>query len=69
MWKSAKARAAEQLSGAQKKDKEAVRAKEKAWNEMTERVARQRARRLAREADDRNAADKAVSKKAAATNG
>ena len=50
MQKSPRARAEEQFAATQKKAKQALNEKEKARQEITERMARQRALRLAKEA-------------------
>jgi len=50
MQKSPRARAEEQFAATQKKAKRALNKKEKARQEITERMARQRALRLAKEA-------------------
>ncbi len=55
MQKSARARAEEQFAATQKKAKQALKEKEKARQEITERMARQRALRLAKEASDKEA--------------
>ncbi len=58
---------AEQLFAAtQKKAKHAAKEKEKSWQELNERVAKQRAARLAKEAADKEAAEQAATEKAAA---
>ncbi len=56
MWKSVKSRAEEQFAATQKKAKQALNEKEKAQQEIAERVARQRALRLAKEAADKKPA-------------
>ncbi len=56
MLKSAKARAEEQFAATQKKAKQALNKKDKARQEIAERMARQRALRLAKEAADMEAA-------------
>ena len=63
MVKSGKSRAEEQFAAIQKKDKKALNEKEKARQESAEHVARLRALRLAKEADDKEAAEKAAAKK------
>jgi hypothetical protein len=55
MQKSARARAEEQFAATQKKAKQALNEKEKARREITDRMARQRALRLAKEASDKDA--------------
>ena len=63
MWKSEKSRADEPFAATQ------TRAlKEKAWQELVERVAKLRALRLAKEAADKEAAEEADAEKAAAKN-
>ncbi len=66
MRKSVKSRAEEQFAATQKKDKQALKEKEKARQEMAEHVARLRALRLAKEAADKEAAEAAAAEKAAA---
>ncbi len=68
MRKSVKSRAEEQFAATQKKDKQALKEKEKARQEMAEHVARLRALRLAKEAADKEAAEAAAAEKAAAKN-
>ena len=68
MRKSVKSRAEEQFAATQKKDKQPLKEKEKARQEMAERVARLRALRLAKEAADKGAAAAAAAEKAAAKN-
>jgi len=68
MLKSVRSRAEEQFAATQKKDKQALKEKEKAWQEMSDRTANLRALRLAKEAADEEAAEKAAAKKAAAKN-
>jgi hypothetical protein len=55
MQKSARARAEEQFAATQKKAKQALNEKEKARREITDRMARQRALRLAKEASEKDA--------------
>ena len=62
MRKSAKSRAEEQFTATQKKDKLVLKEKEKAQQERADHVARLRALRLAKEAADRKAAEKAAAK-------
>ncbi len=62
MLKSAKSRAEERFAATQKKDKQALNEKEKARQEEAENVARLRALRLAKEAADKKAAEKAAAK-------
>ncbi len=68
MLKSVKSRAEEQFAATQKKDKQALKEKEKARQEEAEHLASLRALRLAKEAADKKAAEKAVAEKAAAKN-
>ncbi len=56
MWKSKKSRADEPFATTQKK---ALKEKEKAWQELVERVAKLKALRLAKEAADKEAAEEA----------
>ncbi len=56
MLKSARARAEEQFAATQKKAKQALNKKDKARQEIAERMARQRALRLAKKAADKEAA-------------
>jgi hypothetical protein len=66
MLKSVKSRAEEQFATTQKKDKQALKEREKARLERAEHVAGLRALRLAKEAADKKAAEKAAAEKAAA---
>ena len=66
MWKSAKSRAEEQFAATQKKAKQALKEKEKAWQETEKKVANLRALRLAKEAADKEAAEQAAAEKAGA---
>ena len=66
MLKSVKSRAEEQFAATQKKNKQALKEKEKVRQETAEQVASLRALRLAKEAADKEAAEKAVAEKAAA---
>ena len=68
MLNSVKSRAEAQFAATQKKDKQALKEKEKARQERAEHVASLRALRLAKEAADKKAAEKAVAEKAAAKN-
>ena len=63
MLKSVKSRAEEQFTATQKKDKLALKEKEKARQERHEHTARLRALRLAKEAADKEAAEKEGAKK------
>ncbi len=62
MVKSVKSRAEEQFAAIQKKDKQALKEKEKALQERAEHVAGLRALRLAKEAAAEKAAEKATAK-------
>ena len=62
MLKSVQSRAEEQFAATQKKDKPALKEKEKARQETAEHVAGLRAVRLAKEAADKKAAEKAAAK-------
>ncbi len=62
MLKSVKSKAEEQFAATQKKDKLALKEKEKARQETAEHVAGLRAVRLAKEAADKKAAEKAAAK-------
>ncbi|MFQ5783322.1 MAG: hypothetical protein ACE5H8_00680 [Alphaproteobacteria bacterium] len=66
MRMSVKSRAEEQFAAIQKKAKQALKEKEKARQEIAERVARLRTLRLAKEAADKEAAEEADAEKAAA---
>jgi hypothetical protein len=57
MSKSARSRAEEQFTATQKKDKQALKEKDKARQEREEHVASLRALRLAKEAADKKAAE------------
>ncbi len=61
-----KSRAEEKFAATQKKDKQALKGKEKALQERAEHVANLKALRLAKEADDKKAAEEATAEKAAA---
>ena len=67
MQKSVRAKAEEQFAATQKKAKQALNEKEKARQDIAERMARQRALRLAKEAADNEsealAAEKPVASK------
>jgi len=64
MLKSVKSRAEEQFAATQKKNKQALKEKEKVRQERAEQVASLRAQRLAKEAADKKAdAEKAEAKK------
>ncbi len=62
MYQSVKSRAEEQFAATQKKNKPALKEEEKARQERAEHVARLRALRLAKEAADKKAAEKAAAK-------
>ena len=68
MLNSVKSRAEAQFAATQKKDKPALKEKDKARQERAEHVASLRALRLAKEAADKKAAEKAAAEKAAAKN-
>ncbi len=68
MLKSAKMRAEEHFTATQKKDKQALKEKERARQERTEHVASLRALRLAKEAADKEAVEEADAEKGAAKN-
>ena len=68
MRKSARSRAEELFTATQKKDREALKEKEKAAREIAERMAKLRALRLAKEAADKEAAEEAAAEEAAAEN-
>ncbi len=57
MLKSVKSRAEEKFTATQKKDKQALTEKEKAWQQRMEHTARLRALRLAKEAADKEKED------------
>ena len=61
-----RSKAEQQFAATQKKAKQAAKDKEKSWQDLHERVAKQRAARLAKEAADKEAAEQAASEKAAA---
>ncbi len=62
MFKTARLTAEEQFAATQKKDKRVLKEKEKARQEIAEHVASLRALRLAKEAADKKAAEKAAAK-------
>ena len=66
MAKSVKSKAEEQFAATQKKAKLALKEKEKANQELVERVAKLRGLRLAKEAADKETADREAAEKAAA---
>ncbi len=57
MSKSARSRAEELFTATQKKDKQALKEKENAWQQRVEHTARLRALRLAKEAADKKKED------------
>jgi hypothetical protein len=65
MLKTVKSRAEEQFTSTQKKDKKALKDKEKARQERSEYVARLRSLRLAKEALDKETAEAEAKKKPA----
>jgi colicin import membrane protein len=66
MLKSAKSKAEELFTATQKKDQLALKEKEKVQRERADHVAGLRALRLAKEAADKDAAEEADARKAAA---
>jgi hypothetical protein len=62
MFKKARLKAEEQFAATQKNDERALKEKEKARQEIAEHVAGLRALRLAKEAADKKAAEKAAAK-------
>ncbi len=58
-----KSKAEQQFAATQKKAKHAAKEKDKSWQELTERVAKLKALRLAKEAADKEAAEQAAAKK------
>ena len=68
MMKLVKSRAEEQFAATQKKDNLARKYKDKASQERAKHVASLKALRLAKEVDDKIAAEKAAAEKAAAKN-
>ena len=62
MQKSMRSRAEEQFAATQKKAKQALSEKEKARQAIADRMAKQRALRLAKEAADKQAAETAAAK-------
>ena len=65
MLKRVKSKAEEQFAAIQKKDKQALKEREKARQERAEHVANLRTLRIAKEADDKKAAEEAAEKAAA----
>ncbi len=57
MLQSVKSRAEEKFAATQKKDKQALKEKENAWQQRMEHTARLRALRLAKEAADKGKKD------------
>ena len=68
MLKSVKSRAEGQFAATQKKNKQALKEKEKARQERVEHRTKLRTLRLAKEATEKKAAEKAATEKAAAKN-
>ena len=68
MLKSIKSKAEKQFAATQKKDKQALKGREEAQLKRVEHMASLRALRLAKEASDRQAAEKADAEKAGAKN-
>ncbi len=68
MRKSVKSRAEKQFAATQKNAKQAQTDKDKAQQEVTERMARQRALRPAKEVADKEAVEEIDAEKAAASN-
>ena len=66
MLKSARSRAEQQFTATQKKSNKALKRKEKAQQDVSEKMARLRALRLAKEAADKEAAEQAAAEKAVA---
>jgi hypothetical protein len=62
MAKSVKSKAEEQFAATQKKAKQFLKEKDKAWQELMDRVAEQAALHLAKQAADKEAAEKAAVK-------
>ena len=65
MQKSVKSRAEQQFAATQKKDRQALKEKEKAAEERAEHVAHLKSLRLAKAAADKIVADEAAAEKAA----
>ena len=65
MAKSARSRAEQHFTASQKKDKQDLKEREKAWQDKLDRTATLRALRLAKEAVDKQDADEAAALKAA----
>jgi hypothetical protein len=63
MQKSAKSKAEQMFSASQKKADQFLKQKEKAWQELTEKTARLKARRLAKEAAEAAETGKATTNK------
>ncbi len=66
MAKSGKSRAEEKYFASQNKDKQALKERDKARQEVAEHVAKLRALRLAKEAADKKAAEDAAAEKSGA---
>ncbi len=68
MKKSVKSWAEDQFTAPQKKDRQVQKAKESAWQDLDDRVAGQRALRLAKEAAENKSTEKAAVEKEVAKN-
>ncbi len=68
MKKSVKSWAEDQFTTTQKKDRQVQKAKESAWQDLDDRVAGQRALRLAKEAAENKSTEKAAVEKEVAKN-
>ena len=68
MKKSVKSWAEDQFTATQKKDRQVQKAKESAWQDLDDRVASQRALRLAKEAAENKSTEKAAVEKKVAKN-
>jgi hypothetical protein len=68
MKKSVKSWAEDQFTATQKKDRQVLTAKESAWQDLDDRVAGQRALRLAKEAAENKSTEKAAVEKEVAKN-
>lgn len=68
MKKSVKSWAEDQFTATQKKDRQVQKAKESAWQDLDDRVAGQRALRLAKEAAENKSTEKAAVEKEVAKN-
>ena len=65
MAKSARSRAEQHFTASEKKDKQDLKEREKAWQQKLDHTANLRALRLAKEAADKKAAEEADAEKAA----